>query len=108
MWHSKVSEAPAESSDFAEQSIGISRACGVIISCTYVKKSRKSLEIIRNSAKSACCDDSIGNNEEKSDCHYDGLDKVCFGSSEESAGSGITYDDYCRYDHCQLIIYTKQ
>jgi len=52
--------------------------------------------------------DAIKYDDYQGNGHNHALDQVCSGNCHEAAHNGITYDNNCTNDHCNVIIGTEK
>ena len=52
--------------------------------------------------------DAIKYDDDQGNGHNHALDQVCSGNCHEAAHNGITYDNNCTNDHCNVIIGTEK
>ena len=108
MRHAKISKAPRECGDNAEEVESARRSVGSVVSLREIEVSRQRPGVAHDCAHSAGLIDAEKHNDDQRDGHENTLHKVRCGHCEESAHCRVGDDDKRADDHGDMIIKSKK
>ena len=108
MGHSKVSQSPGHHGKNGDHAVG---SCGIgnrIVNLGHGQISCKRACVIHNGVPSACNVNSVKNNNDQSNAHYNTLNQICGRNSHKSTHNSISDNHYSAYNHGCVVVKAEQ